>query len=470
MTTEVAGPQLRPPALRAHGRPEPGVGGRGSGRRRRGALTPGSPRAPHHHLEQLGFLLVQEPWECQPRVHTFAGIRCVGSGTRAGCGGEEKPSVLAESGRSAPLLRCGSRLTPPRLPGPGRGHSVGNSLWMNFISLNHVLIVKLAILRVNLYSTMSLFNQTTDDHRTFFTLTGIPGMPEKDLWMALPLCLLYSTTFLGNVTILIVIKVEQSLHEPMYYFLAMLAATDLSLSLSSMPTMVSVHWFSWQSITFNACITQMSFIHTFGGVESGVLVAMAFDRFVAIRYPLHYATILTHGVIGKIGAAILLRSMGAVLPVPFLIKRLPFCHSTVLSHAYCLHQDAMRLACADTSVNSIYGLLAVIFIIVFDALILLVSYILILQAVLGIASWEERVKAINTCLSHICAVLLFYVPLIGMTLIHRYGKHLSPVTHTFMANVYLLLPPVLNPIVYSVRTKHIQQHIIQVFCGGRVGS
>ncbi|XP_024428367.2 olfactory receptor 51H1 [Desmodus rotundus] len=314
---------------------------------------------------------------------------------------------------------------------------------------------------------MSPFNRTTDNQQTF-TLTGVPGMPEKDFWLALPLCLLYSTTVLGNVIILIAIKVEQSLHEPMYYFLAMLAATDLSLSLSSMPTMISVHWFSWYSVTFDACITQMFFIHTFGGVESGVLVAMAFDRFVAIRFPLHYATILTHGVIGSIGAAVLLRSVVAVLPVPFLIKRLPFCHSNILSHAYCLHQDAMRLACADTRVNSIYGLLAVIFIIVLDALVLLVSYILILQAVLGIASQEERFKALNTCLSHICAVLLFYVPLIGMTLIHRFGKHLSPVVHTLMANIYLLLPPVLNPVVYSVRTKQMRQRIVRMFCGGRI--
>lgn len=314
---------------------------------------------------------------------------------------------------------------------------------------------------------MSPFNRTTDNQQTF-TLTGVPGMPEKDFWLALPLCLLYSTTVLGNVIILIAIKVEQSLHEPMYYFLAMLAATDLSLSLSSMPTMISVHWFSWYSVTFDACITQMFFIHTFGGVESGVLVAMAFDRFVAIRFPLHYATILTHGVISSIGAAVLLRSVVAVLPVPFLIKRLPFCHSNILSHAYCLHQDAMRLACADTRVNSIYGLLAVIFIIVLDALVLLVSYILILQAVLGIASQEERFKALNTCLSHICAVLLFYVPLIGMTLIHRFGKHLSPVVHTLMANIYLLLPPVLNPVVYSVRTKQMRQRIVRMFCGGRI--
>ncbi|XP_015448389.1 olfactory receptor 51H1 [Pteropus alecto] len=277
------------------------------------------------------------------------------------------------------------------------------------------------------------------------------------------------TTLLGNIIILVVIKVEQSLHEPMYYFLAMLAATDLSLSLSSMPTMISVHWFNWRSVILDACITQMFFIHTFGGVESGVLVAMAFDRFVAIRFPLYYATILTHGVIRNIGAAVLLRSVAAVLPVPFLIKRLPFCHSNILSHAYCLHQDAMKLACADTRVNSIYGLLAVIFIIVLDALILLVSYILILQAVLSIASQEERLKALNTCLSHICAVLLFYVPLIGMTLIHRFGKHLSPIVHTLMANIYLLLPPVLNPVVYSVRTKQIRRRIVRIFCKDRIG-
>lgn len=182
-----------------------------------------------------------------------------------------------------------------------------------------------------------------------------------------------------------------------------------------------------------------------------------------------YATFLSHGVIGKIGAIVLLRSVGAVFPVPFLIKRLPFCHSNILSHAYCLHQDVIRLACTDTRGNSIYGLLAVIFIIVLDALILSISYFLILQAVLGIASQEQRLRALSTCFSHICAVLFFYVPLIGMTLIHRFGKHLSPIVHTLMANVYLLLPPVLNPIVYIVRTKQIWQQIVRVFCGDRIG-
>lgn len=296
-----------------------------------------------------------------------------------------------------------------------------------------------------------------------FILTGIPGMPDKNPWMAFPLGFLYILTLLGNATILAVIKVDHSLHEPMYYFLSILAVTDVSLSMSTLPSMLSIFWFNALEISFDACITQMFFIHGFGVVESGVLVSMAFDRFVAIREPLHYASILTHSIIGKIGIAVLTRAVCVVFPVPFLIKRLPFCHSNVLSHSYCLHQDAMRLACASTRINSLYGLIIVIFTLGLDALIILFSYVLILKTVLGIASRAERLKALNTCLSHICAVLLFYVPLIGVTMIHRFGKHLSPVVHMFMANIYLLLPPVLNPIVYSVKTKQIRRRIIHVF-------
>ncbi|KAL1774243.1 olfactory receptor 51H1 [Sigmodon hispidus] len=301
--------------------------------------------------------------------------------------------------------------------------------------------------------------------RPVFILTGIPGMPDKNPWMAFPLGFLYTLTLLGNGTILAVVKVEQSLHEPMYYFLCILALTDVSLSLSTLPSMLSIFWFNAPEIPFDACVTQMFFIHVFGLVDSGVLLSMAFDRFVAIRDPLHYASILTHGVIGKIGLVVFARAVCVVFPVPFLIKRLPFCHSNVLSHSYCLHQDMMRLACASTRVNSLYGLIVVILTLGLDALIILFSYILILKTVLDIASRAERLKALNTCLSHICAVLLFYIPFIGATMIHRFGKHLSPIMHMLMANIYLLLPPVLNPIVYSVKNKQIRSRVIQMFQG-----
>lgn len=309
---------------------------------------------------------------------------------------------------------------------------------------------------------MTNSNASFINHHSFI-LIGIPGIPDKNPWMAFSLGFLYTLTFLGNSTILAVIKVDQSLHEPMYYFLSILALTDVSLSMSTLPSMLSIFWFNSHEIPFDACITQMFFIHSFGLAESGVLVSMAFDRFVAIRNPLHYASILTYSVIGKIGIAVLTRAVCVVFPVPFLIKRLPFCRSNILSHSYCLHQDIMRLACASTRINSLYGLIVVIFTLGMDALVILFSYIFILKTVLGIASRTGRLKALNTCFSHVCAVLLFYIPFIGVTMTHRFGEHLSPVVHMLMANLYLLLPPVLNPIVYSVKTKQIRSRIIHMF-------
>ena len=113
--------------------------------------------------------------------------------------------------------------------------------------------------------------------RPVFILTGIPGMPDKNPWMAFPLGFLYTLTLLGNGTILAVVKVEQSLHEPMYYFLCILALTDVSLSMSTLPSMLSIFWFNAPEIPFDACATQMFFIHVFGLVDSGVLLSMAFD-------------------------------------------------------------------------------------------------------------------------------------------------------------------------------------------------
>ncbi|XP_010988973.3 olfactory receptor 51H1 [Camelus dromedarius] len=297
----------------------------------------------------------------------------------------------------------------------------------------------------------------------YLVLAGIPGLEQKHHWMAFPLGALYVIALFGNGVIISTIKSDLSLHVPMYYFLCMLALADMGLALCTMPSMLGIFWFNYKSIDFDACLIQMYFIHTFSAIESGVLVAMAFDRVVAIWKPLRYSAILTNGVVCRTGAVILTRAVCVVFPVPFLIKRLPFYGSTLLSHSFCLHQDVMRLACASTHVNSLYGLIAVIFTKGLDSLSILLSYVFILRTVMAIASGEGRLKALNTCVSHTCAVLIFYVPLIGVSVIHRFGRHLSPLTHVLMANAYLLVPPVLNPIVYTVKTKEIRRKIIQIF-------
>ncbi|XP_036602231.1 olfactory receptor 51L1-like, partial [Trichosurus vulpecula] len=298
---------------------------------------------------------------------------------------------------------------------------------------------------------------------SIFYLTGIPGYEAAHCWISIPFCLLYLIAIVGNSTILHIIRTDPNLHEPMYYFLAMLSLTDMGMSLSTLPTVLRIFWFNANEITFDACVTQMFFIHSLSLMESAVLLAMAFDRYVAICNPLRYATILTPRRIICTGLVLLLRST-ALLP-PLLIHLLwyPFCDSHELSHSFCLQQDMIRLACADTTFNTMYGLALVIFFWGVDSLGIIMSYIYILHSVLSIASREERLKALNTCASHVCAVLILYVPMIGLSIIHRFAKHSSPLVHIFMANIYLLVPPVLNPIIYSVKTKQIRSPIIFKF-------
>lgn len=297
-----------------------------------------------------------------------------------------------------------------------------------------------------------------------FLLSGIPGLEHMHIWISIPLCFIYLVSILGNCTILFIIKTEPSLHEPMYLFLSMLALTDLGLSLCTLPTVLGIFWIGARDIGHDACFVQLFFIHCLSFLESSVLLSMAFDRFVAICHPLHYASILTNTAIGRIGLASLGRSAALIFPLPFMLKRFPYCGSRVLSHSYCLHQEVMKLACADIKANSIYGMFVIVSTVGIDSLLILFSYVLILRTVLSIASKAERLKALNTCVSHICAVLLFYTPMIGLSVIHRFGKQTPHLVQVIMGFVYLLFPPLMNPIVYSVKTKQIRDRVTHAFC------
>ncbi|XP_006979075.1 olfactory receptor 51Q1 [Peromyscus maniculatus bairdii] len=314
---------------------------------------------------------------------------------------------------------------------------------------------------------MSEVTNTTHDP-FYFILTGIPGFEALHLWISIPFFCLYTISIMGNITILTVIRTEPSLRQPMYLFLSMLALTDLGLTLTTLPTVMQLLWFNIREISFEACFAQFFFLHGFSFMESSVLLAMSFDRYVAICHPLHYASILTNEVIVRIGLTIICRCVLAVLPSLFLLKRLPFCHSHLLSHSYCLHQDMIHLVCADIRVNSWYGFALVLLIIVLDPLLIVLSYALILKSILNTATWTERLRALNNCLSHMLAVLVLYVPMVGVSMTHRFAKHASPLVHVLMANIYLLAPPVMNPIIYSAKTKQIRQGITRLLLQRKV--
>ncbi|XP_016070496.1 PREDICTED: olfactory receptor 51F1-like [Miniopterus natalensis] len=308
---------------------------------------------------------------------------------------------------------------------------------------------------------MKILSNLTSTFPTFL-LSGIPGLEPVHAWISVPFCCLYAIALSGNSMILFVIITQHSLHEPMYYFLSMLSAADLGLTISTMSTTLAILWFNAREISLDSCIIQMFFLHGFTVMESGVLVVMAFDRYVAICNPLRYTTLLTNSRIIQMGILIILRTLTLIVPLLLLFKPLYFCRANVLSHSYCYYPDVIKLACSDTRANNICGLIDLILTTGVDTPCIVLSYILIIRSVLSMASPKERHKVFSTCVSHIGAVAIFYIPMISLSLVHRYGQSAPKVVHSMMANIYLLLPPVLNPIIYSVKTKQIRKAILSL--------
>ncbi|XP_015094006.1 olfactory receptor 52N4-like [Vicugna pacos] len=248
---------------------------------------------------------------------------------------------------------------------------------------------------------------------------------------------MYLVTVLGNCGLLYLIHLEASLHWPMYYFLALLSFTDIVQCTSIVPKMLSIFWFDHKEISFNACLVQMFFLHMFTGMESGVLMLMALDLYVAICYPLHYTTVLTNSIIAKAGFLTFIRGVILIIPFTLLTKHLPYCNGNIIPNTYCDHMSVAKLSCGNIKVNVIYGLMVALLIGGFDILCITISYTMILRAVVSLSSAEARQKAFSTCTAHICAIVITYVPAFFTFFTHRFGGHMIPIAFTFLWLIYI---------------------------------
>ncbi|XP_043359897.1 olfactory receptor 52E2-like isoform X2 [Dermochelys coriacea] len=312
---------------------------------------------------------------------------------------------------------------------------------------------------------MKILNSNTTDfaNPSTFILLGIPGLEAAHVWISIPFCTMYAIAILGNFSILFIVKMEPSLHEPMYYFLCMLAVTDLVLSTSILPKTLSIFWFNSREINFSACLTQMYFLHCFLVMESGIFVAMAFDRYVAICDPLRHSIILTNPLVAKIGLAVALRGGMLVLPFILVARQWPYCRTNIIPHSYCEHMAVVKLACTEVRVSNYYSLCVLFCVMGLDLFFIAVSYTQILRAIFSLPTKDARLKTSGTCGSHLCAILAFYIPCLFSALTYRLGKNMALHFHVLIGSIYLLMPPMLNPIIYGVRTKQIRNRLLRLF-------
>uniref|UniRef100_A0A8C6RKP7 Olfactory receptor n=1 Tax=Nannospalax galili TaxID=1026970 RepID=A0A8C6RKP7_NANGA len=302
--------------------------------------------------------------------------------------------------------------------------------------------------------TFSVALNHTNLRDIWYTMIGIPGLQDAHIWISIPICSMYIVAVVSNGLLLFLIITEHSLQELMYLCLSMLALADILLSTVTTPKMLAIFWFGAGGISFASCVSKMFFLHLIFVAESAVLLAMAFDRYVAICYPLRYTTILTLSVIGKMGIASVTRSFFICSPLVFLVYRLTYCGRNIIHHSYCEHMGIARLACDSIKVNIYYGVIVALFSTCLDMVLIMVSYAPILCAVQGSGHlWLPRL-----CHPPVLTPAFFSF------FAHHFGGHTIPLhVHILLANLYVVVPPTVNPIIYGVKIKQIQERFVQVF-------
>ncbi|XP_075404617.1 olfactory receptor 56A3-like [Tenrec ecaudatus] len=292
-----------------------------------------------------------------------------------------------------------------------------------------------------------------------FLLNCFVRSPNWQVWLSLPLSLLFLLAMGANAILLITIRLEASLHEPMYYLLSILSLLDIVLCLTVIPKVLAIFWFDLKSISFSDCFLQMFIMNCFLSMESCIFMIMAYDRYVAICHPLRYPSIITDQFVIKAAIFVLSRNVLMTLPIPVLSGRLYYCGENIIENCICANMSVSRLSCDDVTINRLYQFVVGWTLLGSDLILIFLSYTLILRAVLRLKAEGAMTKALSTCGSHFILILFFSTILLVFILTHVAKKKVSPDVPILLNVLHHVIPAALNPIVYGVRTKEIKQGI-----------
>ena len=294
-----------------------------------------------------------------------------------------------------------------------------------------------------------------------FLLMGLPIESEHQNLFYVLFLAMYITTVLGNLLILVLICLDPHLHTPMYLFLSNLSFSDLCFSSVTMPKLLQNMQSRDPSIPYAGCLTQMYFFLFFADLESFLLVAMAYDRYVAICFPLHYTAIMGPRLcLSLLVLSWVLTTFHAMLHT-LLMARLHFCEDNVIPHFFCDMSALLKLSCSDTRVNELVIFITGGLILVIPFLLIITSYARIVSSTLKVPSARGIRKAFSTCGSHLTVVSLFYGTVIGLYLCPSANN--STVKETVMAMMYNVVTPMLNPFIYSLRNRDMKGALGRVF-------
>ncbi|XP_001370115.2 olfactory receptor 10G7-like [Monodelphis domestica] len=294
---------------------------------------------------------------------------------------------------------------------------------------------------------------------TTFILMGIPHPSELSTVLFGIFLVIYALTLVGNLFIVLVIKVDSHLHTPMYYFLANLSFIDMWFSTVTVPKIL-MGLFSPDGgiISFQSCVAQLYSFHILGSTECFLYTVMSYDRYLAITYPLSYATMMSGKMCAILAGGTWLSGAIHSAAQTALTFRLSYCGPNQIQHYFCDAPPILKLACANTSVNEMVIFVNIGIVASGCCFLIFLSYMSIVRAILKIRTAEGRHKAFQTCASHCIVVLCFFGP--GLIIYLRPGS--MHAVDRIVAIFQTMITPLLNPIVYTLRNKEVKTALLRL--------